>query len=128
MHYWIDNYFLLDHGKHYSTILWLPSATSKKSSINLIASPLYIIYLFSLVSKAFCDFMIFSSSLYFTFNSAISIWLFFIFFYWKIIALQNFVVFCQTSTWISHRQMWLLFLFSLGVCFLNLCICFSYQF
>ena len=26
-----------------------------------------------------------------------------VFFYWKIIALQNFVVFCQTSTWISHR-------------------------
>ena len=27
----------------------------------------------------------------------------FLFFYWRIIALQNFVVFCQTSTWISHR-------------------------
>ena len=25
------------------------------------------------------------------------------FFYWRIIALQNFVFFCQTSTWISHR-------------------------
>ena len=25
------------------------------------------------------------------------------FFYWRVIALQNFVVFCQTSTWISHR-------------------------
>ena len=25
------------------------------------------------------------------------------FFNWKIIALQNFVVFCQTSTWISHK-------------------------
>jgi len=25
------------------------------------------------------------------------------FFNWRIIALQNFVVFCQTSTWISHR-------------------------
>ena len=25
------------------------------------------------------------------------------FFNWKIIALQNFVVFCQTSTWISYR-------------------------
>ena len=24
-------------------------------------------------------------------------------FYWRIIALQNFVVFCQTSTWISRR-------------------------
>ena len=24
-------------------------------------------------------------------------------FYWRIIALQNFAVFCQTSTWISHR-------------------------
>ena len=24
-------------------------------------------------------------------------------FYWKIIALQNFAVLCQTSTWISHR-------------------------
>ena len=26
-----------------------------------------------------------------------------LYFYWRIIALQNFVVFCQTSTWISHR-------------------------
>ena len=26
-----------------------------------------------------------------------------LFFYWRIIALQNFVVFCQTSTWMSHR-------------------------
>ena len=25
------------------------------------------------------------------------------FLYWRIIALQNFVVFCQISTWISHR-------------------------
>ena len=24
-------------------------------------------------------------------------------FYWRIIALQNFIVFCLTSTWISHR-------------------------
>ena len=31
-------------------------------------------------------------------------WQFFSFFYWRIIALQNFVVFCQTSTWISHRD------------------------
>ena len=28
---------------------------------------------------------------------------FILFLYWRIIALQNFVVFCQTSTWISHR-------------------------
>ena len=27
----------------------------------------------------------------------------YIFFNWRIIALQNFVVFCHTSTWISHR-------------------------
>ena len=27
----------------------------------------------------------------------------YLFFNWGIIALQNFVVFCQTSTWISHR-------------------------
>ena len=26
------------------------------------------------------------------------------FFYWRITALQNFAVFCQTSTWISHRH------------------------
>ena len=26
-----------------------------------------------------------------------------IFFYWRIIALQNFVVFCQTWTWTNHR-------------------------
>ena len=28
-------------------------------------------------------------------------------FYWRIIALQNFAVFCQTSTWISHRYTYL---------------------
>ena len=28
---------------------------------------------------------------------------FYLFFNWRIIALQNFAVFCQTSTWISHR-------------------------
>ena len=27
----------------------------------------------------------------------------YLFFSWRIIALQNFVVFCQASTWISHR-------------------------
>ena len=27
----------------------------------------------------------------------------YIIFYWRIIALQNFAVFCHTSTWISHR-------------------------
>ena len=27
-----------------------------------------------------------------------------LFFNWRIIALQNFAVFCQTSTWISHRK------------------------
>ena len=27
----------------------------------------------------------------------------FIYFYWRIIALHNFAIFCQTSTWISHR-------------------------
>ena len=32
-----------------------------------------------------------------------SLFLFQFIFYWRIIALQNFVVFCQTSTWISHR-------------------------
>ena len=29
--------------------------------------------------------------------------LFNLFFNWRVIALQNFVIFCQTSTWISHR-------------------------
>ena len=28
----------------------------------------------------------------------------YLFFNWRIIALQNFVVFCQTSTWISHGR------------------------
>ena len=31
----------------------------------------------------------------------------YIFFYWRIIALQNFAVFCQTSTWIRHRYMYI---------------------
>ena len=30
-------------------------------------------------------------------------WAIIFFFNWRIIALQNFVVFCQTSTWLSHR-------------------------
>ena len=30
------------------------------------------------------------------------------FFYWKIIALQNFVVFCQISTWISYRYTYII--------------------
>ena len=35
------------------------------------------------------------------------------FFNWRIIALQNFVVFCQTSTWISHRYTYIPFVFCL---------------
>ena len=38
------------------------------------------------------------------------LWIFFLIlaflkfvFYWRIIAIQNFVAFCQTSTWIRHR-------------------------
>ena len=31
----------------------------------------------------------------------------FFFFNWRIIALQNFAVFCQTSTWISHRYIYI---------------------
>ena len=34
-------------------------------------------------------------------------------FNWRIIALQNFVVFCQTSTWISHRYTYVPSLLSL---------------
>ena len=30
-------------------------------------------------------------------------------FNWRIIDLQNFVVFCQASTWISHRYTYVLF-------------------
>ena len=36
-----------------------------------------------------------------------------LFFNWRIIALQNFVVFCQTSTWISHRYTYILSLLNL---------------
>ena len=36
-----------------------------------------------------------------------------VFCYWRIIALHNFVVFCQTSTWISHRYTYILFWTSL---------------
>ena len=32
------------------------------------------------------------------------VWLLKFIFYWRIIALQNFIVFCQISTWISHRH------------------------
>ena len=34
-------------------------------------------------------------------------------FYWRIITLQNFVVFCQTSTWISHQYTYIPFLLNL---------------
>ena len=47
--------------------------------------------------------MFFSSSLF-----PFSFFFFLIYiFYWRIIALWNFVVFCQTSTWISHRYTYL---------------------
>ena len=35
--------------------------------------------------------------------SVFILFLFYLFFNWRIIALQNVAVFCQTSTWISHR-------------------------
>ena len=31
----------------------------------------------------------------------------YLFFNWRIIALQNFVIFCQISTWISHRYIYI---------------------
>ena len=36
-----------------------------------------------------------------------------LFFNWRIIALQNFVVFCQTSTWVSHRYTYITSLLNL---------------
>ena len=39
--------------------------------------------------------------------------LIYLFFNWRITALQNFVVFCQTSTWISHRYTYIPSLFNL---------------
>ena len=36
-----------------------------------------------------------------------------LFFYGRIIALQNYVVFCQTTTWISHRYTYMPFLLKL---------------
>ena len=39
----------------------------------------------------------------FSFASAFLHSPFYFIFYWRIIALHNFTVFCQTSTWISHR-------------------------
>ena len=38
---------------------------------------------------------------------------FYLFFTWRIIALQNFVVFCQTSAWISYRYTYIPFLLNL---------------
>ena len=37
------------------------------------------------------------------------------FFYWRIIALQNFVVFCQTSTWINHKYTYISFPLSMSI-------------
>ena len=45
--------------------------------------------------------------------SVLLLLLLFLFFYWRMIALQNFVVFCQTSTWISHRYTYIPFWTSL---------------
>ena len=45
--------------------------------------------------------------------SVLLLLLLFLFLYWRMIALQNFVVFCQTSTWISHRYTYILFWTSL---------------
>ena len=39
-------------------------------------------------------------SFFFFFKKILSL---FLFFNWRIIALQNIVVFCQTSTWINHK-------------------------
>ena len=36
-----------------------------------------------------------------------------LYFYWRIIALQNFAIFCQTSTWISHKYTYILSLLKL---------------
>ena len=45
------------------------------------------------------------SNIWFTESSVsfFNYFLLYLFFNWRIIALQNFVVFCQASTWISHR-------------------------
>ena len=39
---------------------------------------------------------------------------FLFFFFWRIIALQNFIVFCQTSTWISRRYTYIFSLLNLA--------------
>ena len=44
---------------------------------------------------------------------SISLYIYLFFYYWRITALQNFVVFCQTSTWISHRYTYILSLLNL---------------
>ena len=53
-----------------------------------------------------------------------SVFFFFIFFsfifYWRIIALQNFAVFCQTSTWISHWYTYITSLLSLPPIYLSI--------
>ena len=46
------------------------------------------------------------------------LYLFNYFFNWKIIALQNFAVFCQTSTWISHSYTYIPSLLELPPVFL----------
>ena len=46
---------------------------------------------------------VFSSRSFMLSNLTFKSFFFNFFFYWRIIALQNFVVFCQISTWISHR-------------------------
>ena len=46
---------------------------------------------------------------------------FYLFFSWRIIALQNFVVFCQTSTWISHRYTYIPSLLNLPAILIPAC-------
>ena len=72
---------------------YLYDMVSFVSLCNLIPLEIWII---NAQKATICSFMLCDR-----FN--LNIHAFFKFFYWRIIVLQNFVVFCQTSTWISHR-------------------------
>ena len=86
----------------------------KKARIAMWRAPSPHIQIYILIAiQPFILNLIYFTKCYFKMSTTLLLWGFLntmiwipfihLFFYWRITALQNFVVFCQTSTWISHR-------------------------
>ena len=70
------------------------------SYVYLLMSRLHLQFIYHTVGTVHTPLQIFLCSLS----------LYSLFFYWRMIALQNFVVFYQTSTWINHRYTYISYL------------------